>query len=63
LWLLVSPWLDPNVPVLTQAVAATAKVNLAMPVKFFNLKGSLSAFGELTLKGCLAVSGTYLVSV
>ncbi|MCW2933947.1 MAG: hypothetical protein JWM19_4909, partial [Actinomycetia bacterium] len=47
-----------NATVLSQAVATTAKVNLAMPVKFFSLRGSLSAFGELTLKGCLAVGGS-----
>lgn len=48
-----------NGQVLSQAVATTAKVNLAMPVKFFSLTGSLSAWGQLTLKGCLAVGGTY----
>jgi hypothetical protein len=39
--------------VLTQAVAITPKVNIALPLRISGLKASLSPFAVLTLKGCL----------
>jgi hypothetical protein len=41
--------------VLTQAVASTPTVSVALPLKITALKASLSPFAELTLKGCLVV--------
>ncbi len=43
--------------VLTQAVAETVNVNVALPVKITGLTASLSPFGILSLSGCLAVVG------
>ena len=41
--------------VLSQAVASTPKVSVALPLKITGLKASLSPFAVLTLKGCLVV--------
>jgi len=41
--------------VLSQAVAVTPKVGVALPLKITGLRASLSPFAVLTLKGCLSV--------